>query len=107
MTQTAKRQFNRSGVDLANLHPCLVRIFMGWFVHEFDAKTVFAEAANVLGLDDISVRMKEIGEPFGPPWNKDHKLATAAAVVAARSLKTSNVFNEIVAPPAGLEPATR
>jgi hypothetical protein len=55
----------------------------GWFVHEFDAKTVFADAANVLGLDDISVRMKEIGEPFGPPWNKDHKLATAAAVVAA------------------------
>ncbi len=57
----------------------------GWSVLEYDAKTVFAEAANVLGLDDIAVRLKEIGKPFGPPWNKDHKLATAAAIVAAKA----------------------
>ena len=53
----------------------------GWSVHEYDAKAVFAEAAEALGLEDISARMKEIGKVLGPPWRKDHKLATAAAIV--------------------------
>ena len=57
----------------------------GWLIREYDAKTVFAEAANVLGHDDISVRMKEIGKAVGTPWNKDHRLATAAAIVTANS----------------------
>ena len=58
----------------------------GWSVHEYDAKTVFAEATEALGLDeDISVRLKEIGKVFGPPWQRDHKLATAAAIVAAKA----------------------
>lgn len=34
----------------------------GWSVHEYDAKTVFTEAAEVLGLDeDVTAWLKEIG----------------------------------------------
>lgn len=58
---------------------------LGWSVREYDAKTVFAEAAEALGLEDISVRFKEIGKEIGRPWQKDHKLATAAAIVAAKA----------------------
>ncbi len=58
----------------------------GWSVHEYDAKIVFAEAAAALGIDeDISAWLKEIGKVFGPPWQRDHKLATAAAIVVARA----------------------
>lgn len=57
----------------------------GWLVCQYDVKTVFAEAAKALGLEDISVRMKEIGKSIGPPWQKDHKLATAATIVAAKA----------------------
>jgi hypothetical protein len=57
----------------------------GWSVREYDAKTVFAEAADVLGLEDISVKLKEIGKAVGRPWRMDHKLATAAAIVAAKT----------------------
>ncbi len=55
----------------------------GWSVYEYDVKTVFAEAANVLGLDDISPRLQAIGKSIGPPWNKDYRLGAAAAIVAA------------------------
>jgi hypothetical protein len=54
----------------------------GWSVSEYDAKTVFQEAAEALGLEDISARFREIGKALGPPWQKDHKLAMAAAIVA-------------------------
>ena len=57
----------------------------GWLVCEYDVKTVFAEAAKALGLEDISVRMKEIDKSIGPPWQKNHKLATAATIVAAKA----------------------
>lgn len=58
----------------------------GWSVHEYDTKTVLAEASEALGLDeDIAAWLKEIGKRFGPPWQKDHRLATAAAIVAARA----------------------
>lgn len=56
----------------------------GWTVVEYDAKTVFQEAAEAPGLDDISARLDEIGKFLGPPWQKDHRLAAAAAMIAAR-----------------------
>ncbi len=55
----------------------------GWTVHEYDAKAVTAEAADVLGLDDVAAHLKALGKAFAPPWNKDHRLATSAAIVAA------------------------
>jgi hypothetical protein len=57
----------------------------GWSVREYETKTVFSDAADALALDDISGRLKEIGETVGRPWDKDHRLATAAAIVAAKA----------------------
>ena len=57
----------------------------GWSVYEYDVKTVFADAANALGFEDIPARMEAIGQSIGPPWNKDYRLAAAAAMVAARA----------------------
>ncbi len=59
----------------------------GWFVYEYDVRTVFADAAKALGLEDISVRIKEIGQSIGPPWNKDYRLAAAAAMVVAKEAR--------------------
>lgn len=57
----------------------------GWSVYEYDAKTVFAEAADVLAIgEDIASWLQRIGKDIGPPWRKDHKLATAAAIAAGR-----------------------
>jgi hypothetical protein len=55
----------------------------GWSVVEYETKTVLQEAAQALGLADISPRLDEIGKALGPPWQKDHRLAAAAAIVAA------------------------
>jgi len=57
----------------------------GWSVTEYSAKTVLQEAAEALGLEDISARLQEIGKALGPPWRKDHRLATAAAIAAAKT----------------------
>jgi hypothetical protein len=57
----------------------------GWLVHEYDAKTVLGQAAKVLGLADITPRLNTIGKTLGPPWQKDQRLATAAAIVAANA----------------------
>ena len=57
---------------------------LGWSVCEYNAKTVLHEAAEALGLEDISARFQEIGKALGPPWQKDQRLATAAAIAAAR-----------------------
>ena len=43
----------------------------GWPVHWFDAKKVLAAAEGRTRQPDV-----------GPPWNKDHKLAMAAAIYA-------------------------
>lgn len=53
----------------------------GWEVPVFDAKTVEAEAAAVLGsrADDV---LHGPRARLGPPWNKDHRIALAATVVA-------------------------
>jgi len=60
----------------------------GWNVQWFDSKSVVAEAGNALRLDfgDYFARMRR---DVGPPWNNDHKLAMAAAVVAANGLPTA------------------
>jgi len=57
----------------------------GWSVVEYEVKTVFQEAAQALGIDDIFPRLGEIGKALGPPRQKDHRLAAAAAMAASKS----------------------
>ena len=58
----------------------------GWRVDEYEVKTVLAEAARALRLKgDIGEWMQDVGRNAGRPWTEDHRLAMAAAIVAARS----------------------
>ena len=51
---------------------------LSWFVSEYDAKTV---------QEGLSARLDEIGKALGPPWRQDHRVAAAAAIVAARDAR--------------------
>jgi len=53
-----------------------------WDVHLFDAKDIEAQALAALGesTDDV---LRAPRETFGAPWGKDHRIAFAAAIVAA------------------------
>ena len=55
----------------------------GWSVRWYDPKRVFSEAARVLELDRSQVGgfLQARGAPLGPPWQKDHRTAMAAAIV--------------------------
>jgi hypothetical protein len=55
----------------------------GWTVHWYDRKQVFRDAAVVVGREDIDAFLSAMGRLIGPPWQADHKLAAAAAIVAA------------------------
>ncbi len=57
----------------------------GWPVHWYDAKTVFGSASQALqkNFDDYFLKMRK---ELGPPWNRDHKLAMAAAILAGTAL---------------------
>jgi hypothetical protein len=54
-----------------------------WDVHLYDAKAVMDRAAGMLAdrADEILQGPRAI---IGPPWTKDHRIALAATVVAAR-----------------------
>jgi hypothetical protein len=52
----------------------------GWDVHLFDAKTVEADAARLLGARADEV-LHGPRKRLGPPWSKDHRIALAATVV--------------------------
>ena len=54
-----------------------------WPVHWYDAKSVFASAAAAMHVEDLDAHFLQIRKSIGPPWTQDHKLAMAAAVVAA------------------------
>ncbi len=55
----------------------------GWAVHLFEARTVEARAAAILGERAEQV-LHGPRALLGPPWSKDHRMALAATVVAAR-----------------------
>ena len=55
----------------------------GWPVHWYDAKTVFRSASQALHIEDFDKYFRHIRSGIGAPWNNDHKLAMAAAIVAA------------------------
>ncbi|MCA8914395.1 MAG: hypothetical protein KDB90_03205 [Planctomycetes bacterium] len=54
----------------------------GWAVYWFDAKTVFTDAERTFKRGPIEELFKQTKAQLGPPWQKDHKLAMAAAIAA-------------------------
>jgi hypothetical protein len=55
----------------------------GWLVHWYEAKAVVNAAARVLHIANFDGYFSKMRREIGPPWNNDHKLAMAAAIVAA------------------------
>ena len=58
----------------------------GWHVHWYDSKSVMGAARQALRVEDLDAHFIEVRRAVGPPWNNDHKLAMAAAVVAASAV---------------------
>src|SRR5438045_2451627 len=58
----------------------------GWPVYWYDAKSVFSAAADAMGVDIIDAHFLQVRKAVGPPWNNDHKLAMAAAIVTAQAV---------------------
>jgi len=58
----------------------------GWLVHWYDTKQVFGQASEALRVENIDVHFLQVRSAIGPPWDKDHKLAMAAAIVMAKAL---------------------
>jgi hypothetical protein len=61
----------------------------GWSVYWYDAKTVLDTARDVGRVDDLDAHFAEIRKTIGPPWQKDHKVAMAAAIVALGEIRRS------------------
>ena len=57
----------------------------GWAVHWYDAKKVVDAATKALRIEDFEAHFLDLRRSIEPPWGKDHKLAMAAAIVAATS----------------------
>ena len=56
-----------------------------WAVHWYDAKKVFDAASEVLHIKDLAAHFLQLRKSIGSPWGKDHRVAMAAAIVAARA----------------------
>jgi hypothetical protein len=54
----------------------------GWAVYWYDPKSVLDAACQTLGVADLDDYFVQVRKAIGPPWNADHKLAMAAAMVA-------------------------
>jgi hypothetical protein len=55
----------------------------GWPVHWYDAKSVLGAARQALRVENLDAHFLGLRRAVGPPWNNDHKLAMAAAIVTA------------------------
>jgi len=58
----------------------------GWPIHWYDAKKVLGLASHALHVENLDAYFLQVRTAVGPPWNKDHKLAMAAAIVTAATL---------------------
>jgi hypothetical protein len=58
---------------------------LGWAVHWYDVKKALAAAGDALGVEDLDAHFRQLRRSIGPPWGKDHKVAMAAAIVAAKT----------------------
>jgi hypothetical protein len=61
-----------------------------WPVHWYDAKSVSSAASEALGVENLDAHFLQLRRAVGPPWNNDHKLAMAAAIVTARAVVDSS-----------------
>jgi hypothetical protein len=57
----------------------------GWPVYWYDTKKVFEAASEALRVEDFDAHFLRMRKAVGAPWNNDHKLAMAAAIVAVSS----------------------
>jgi hypothetical protein len=57
----------------------------GWAVHWYDAKKVLNAASEALRIEDLDAYFLRLRKSIGSPWGKDHKIAMAAAIVAAQA----------------------
>ena len=57
----------------------------GWAVHWYDARKVLDLASKALRIADFDAHFLQMRKSLGPPWGKDHKVAMAAAIVAAKA----------------------
>ncbi len=55
-------------------------------VYWYDPKNVCSQAGRALGLESFDARFLDLRRSLGSPWNRDHKVALAAAIVAANEL---------------------
>jgi len=55
----------------------------GWPIYWYDAKSVLGAARQALGVKNLDAHFLRLRKAVGPPWNTDHKLAMAAAIVSA------------------------
>ena len=62
----------------------------GWAVHWYDARKVFDSASEALRIADFDAHFLQLRRSVGPPWDKDHKVAMAAAIVAAEACQLSD-----------------
>ena len=58
----------------------------GWLVHWYDAKKVLGAASQALRVENLDAHFLHVRRAIGPPWDKDHKLAMAAAIATAKAL---------------------
>jgi hypothetical protein len=58
----------------------------GWPVHWYDAKSVLGAARQALRVENLDAHFLQVRRAVGPPWDKDHKLAMAAAIVTRPQL---------------------
>lgn len=61
----------------------------GWSVYWYDRESVFRDAAETLGFEDVNSFLNAMGRSIGPSWQAKHKLAAATALAAARHPATS------------------
>jgi hypothetical protein len=58
----------------------------GWPVHWYDAKRALGAASRALRVENLDAHFLQVRRAVGPPWDKDHKLAMAAAIVTASAV---------------------
>jgi hypothetical protein len=58
----------------------------GWPVHWYDSKSVLVGARQALHVENLDAHFLQARRAAGPPWNNDHRLAMAAAIVAASAV---------------------
>lgn len=63
----------------------------GWPVYWYDAKTISDAARRALRIESFESYFTNMRKTVGPPWNNDHRLAYAAAIVAPAFLECSPV----------------